>query len=450
MALPWQRSDSLGGEYLYNPRTDEIILKNGTRYARPPNVPRNILLRAAYDGPLPAFQPQLLSQTQSYQIQQGPGPSQPQLNHAQPIGATRGGHLQAAGRGRGQIQDLSQIQPRTQPPGMGQLTQAMGSTSLTPGAPTSVANQVQTRTIQRNGAQLVQSVDPRTGVQVIVQNTPPTPENLQAEGITVQRELIGTAGSAERLFPDYIVRPSRFFCLGRVFLVLWAEPAGGNGSNGGTVVTMQEQGTVLNHLNERVFSKVRRFVVIRESDQYCNALPITTYSGRGVAKRNVIKSEHAIIYTGRVPPQPRQDERPVRGETGMRPQSIRVDPDNRTDRLDDMSRIHFGGVHQVQHNIKTKSLGIVSRQSIDALQSQFANVWQDQLRFRARTGPGRSQAQGTQRTTAVAGAIGVLGAGVVASTTANAPADDSDDDDDDEEEEDEEEASGEDDASDDE
>jgi hypothetical protein len=330
---------------------------------------------------------------------------------------------------------------------MSQLTQSMANTNLAPGASNSAASSVQTRRFQQNGAVLQQSIDRNTGVQVILQNTPPTPRNLQAEGIVLQRSLVGTTGNVERLFPEYTVRPKRFFCLGRVFLVLWAEPAGGNGSNAGTVVTMQEQGTVLNHLGERVFSKVRRFVVIRESDQYCNALPITTYSGRGVAKRNVVKAEHAIIYTGRDPPQPRLDERPSRGETGMRSQSIRVDPDNRTDRLDEMSRIHFGGVHQVHHNIKTKSLGIVNRNSIDALQSQFANVWQDQLRFRSRAGAGSGQAQGNQRTTTVAGAIGVVGAAAAASTTANAPADGSDDDD---EDEDDEEASSEEDASDDE
>lgn len=438
MSLPWQRSDSLGGEYLYSPRTDEIILKDGTRYARPPHIPRNILSRAAYDGPWPVFQPQHLPQTHGYQIQQGPGPGQPQTNQAQSVGTPRGGHGQAAGRGRGQLQEPNQVQPRSQPQGMGQLTQVMASSSLTAGPPNPATNQVQTRIIQRHGAQLLQSIDQRTGVQTIIQNAPPTPGNLQAEGITVQRELIGTAGSAERLFPAYIVRPSRFFCLGRVFLVLWAEPAGGNGSDAGTIVTLQERGTVLNHLGERVFSKVRRFVVIRESDQYCNALPITTYSGRGVAKRNVVKSEHAIIYTGRVPPQPRPDERPLRGETGMRPQSIRVDPDNRTEKLDDMSRINFGGVHQVQHNIKTKSLGIVNRQFIDALLSQFANVWQDQFRSRSRAGAGRNQAQVSQRTTAVAG-----GVGVVASTTADS---DSDDDEEEDVEEDDEEASGDDDA----
>lgn len=448
MSLPWQYSEPLGGDYLYNPRTDEIILRNGTRLARPPYVPRDLLQRAAYDGPLPGYQPQHDRQNQGYQLQQGLGPGQAPLHQAQNAGALRGGHPQAAGRGRGQLPGPGQVQPRTQPggSGMNQLTQSMANTSLAPGAPNSAASPVQTRRIQQNGAELEQSVDPRTGVQVIIQNAPPTPRNLQAEGIVLQRSLVGTGGNAERLFPDYVVRSSRFFCLGRVFLVLWAEPAGGNA---GTVVTMQERGTVRNHLGELVFSKVRRFVVIRESDQYCNALPITTYSGRGVAKRGVVKSDHAIIYTGRTVPQARSDERPSREETGMRPESIRVDPDNQTDRLDPMSRIDFGGVHQVQHNIKTKSLGIVSRQSVNALQSQFANVWHDQLRRRSRPAAGHSQAQGAQHAAAVAGAVGVASFGVGAFGTANAPTHDFEDDDEEEENEDDDDEAADDDEDDD-
>lgn len=227
---------------------------------------------------------------------------------------------------------------------MSQPAETMAQTNLAPGTSHSAASPVKTRRFQRDGAELQQSFDPNTGVRVTMQNTPPAPRNLQAEGIVLQRSFVGTAGNAERLFPEYIVRPSRFFCLGRVFMVLWAEPADSNGNNAGRVVTMQEQGTVRNHLGELVFSKVRPFVVIRQDDQFCNALPITTYSGRGVDKRGAVKFEHAIIYTGRIPPQPRPDERPSRGETGMRQQSIRVDPDNQTHRLDPMSRINFGGV----------------------------------------------------------------------------------------------------------
>ncbi|KAM0708462.1 hypothetical protein Q7P35_005114 [Cladosporium inversicolor] len=400
MSLPWQYSEPLGGDYLYNPRTDEIILRNGTRLARPPYVPRDLLQRAAYDGPLPGYQPQHDRQNQGYQLQQGLGPGQAPLHQAQNAGALRGGHPQAAGRGRGQLPGPGQVQPRTQPggSGMNQLTQSMANTSLAPGASNSAASPVQTRRIQQNGAELEQSVDPRTGVQVIIQNAPPTPRNLQAEGIVLQRSLVGTGGNAERLFPDYVVRSSRFFCLGRVFLVLWAEPAGGNA---GTVVTMQERGTVRNHLGELVFSKAR------------------------------------------------SDERPSREETAMRPESIRVDPDNQTDRLDPMSRIDFGGVHQVQHNIKTKSLGIVSRQSVNALQSQFANVWHDQLRRRSRPAAGHSQAQGAQHAAAVAGAVGVASFGVGAFGTANAPTHDFEDDDEEEENEDDDDEAADDDEDDD-
>lgn len=307
--------------------------------------------------------------------------------------------------------------------------------SLGPGQ---AQNQVQTRNIQSNGANLVHIADPRTQVQQLVQDSPPTPMDLQADGIVLRRNLLGTRGNTERLYPEYFVRPARFFCVGRVFLVLWAEPAGGNQ----TVVTVQVGGTVLNHMGERVFSKVRRFVVIRESANYCSALPITTYSGRGVSKRGVVKSEHAIIYTGKNPPPAHQLERPARGESGMRPEAIRVDPDSATDRLDPMSRIDFGGVHQVQHNIKTKSLGVVSRHSVNALQSQFRSVWQEQLRSRSGV---RGQPQTQNRTGMVAG--GVVGA--TAALAAGGAAAAANDDDDDDEEDDEEETAGEDDDDDD-
>jgi hypothetical protein len=136
-----------------------------------------------------------------------------------------------------------------------------------------------------------------------------------------------------------------------------------------------EPGVVINHLGARVFSKIRRFVVIREGDSYCNALPINTYAGRGVAKHGIAKSEHAIIYTGRTPPRVRTDEAPKRGETGMQSIPIRVDADSFDELLDPMSRIDFGGVTKIQHNIRVKPLGIVNSTSMAALQHQFKVVW---------------------------------------------------------------------------
>lgn len=172
------------------------------------------------------------------------------------------------------------------------------------------------------------------------------------------------------LSPEFTVRPKRFFAIGRVFLVLWSEPANALGA-----VTGWQSGTVLNHLGERVFSKVRRFIVIREGNGSCTALAISTYSGRGVAKRGVNKSEHVIVYTGKTPPRPQKDEFPRRNEKGMELAPIRIDPDIPQDRLDPMARLDLAAVHTVQHNIKAKSFGIVNSRSKADLLLNFRTVW---------------------------------------------------------------------------
>lgn len=59
----------------------------------------------------------------------------------------------------------------------------------------------------------------------------------------------------------------------------------------------------------------------------------------------------------------------------MVPIPIRVDPDQKTEKLNVMSRINYGKVYTVEHNVKVKSLGTVSRESLQALIYQFRNVW---------------------------------------------------------------------------
>nr|OQO31289.1 hypothetical protein B0A51_03267 [Rachicladosporium sp. CCFEE 5018] len=59
----------------------------------------------------------------------------------------------------------------------------------------------------------------------------------------------------------------------------------------------------------------------------------------------------------------------------MQPDPIRVNPDDSRDVLDPKSRIDFGKVSTIQHNIKVKSFGLVNRDSMGALRSQFSIVW---------------------------------------------------------------------------
>jgi hypothetical protein len=283
---PWTYSPAIGGYFIYNPNTDDVVLKDGRRFPRPQHVPRSSLTNPSWAG-IPQFQ-------------------------------------------------YSSSPPTDRP----------------------------SRPPRINSTAFQYSGSPLTGYQ-------PTPRRQQITTpggvITPSKTLVPAPLPGQ---PDFKIRDKRFFRVGRVFLILWSEPAGGSPSE-----TFSLFGDSSNHLAPRVFTKVRRFVVIREGEGYCNGLPINTYGGRGVAKRGVTKAEHAIIYTGRTEPRVRTDEMPGRQEAGMLSTPIRVDPDNTTDQLDPMSRIDFGGVAKIQHNFKVKALGFVNAASMDAMQRQFREVW---------------------------------------------------------------------------
>jgi hypothetical protein len=59
----------------------------------------------------------------------------------------------------------------------------------------------------------------------------------------------------------------------------------------------------------------------------------------------------------------------------MLSRAIRVDVDVKTDKLDDMSRVDFGKVYTIEHNVKVKSLGKVNRDSLQPLLYQLRAVW---------------------------------------------------------------------------
>lgn len=154
-----------------------------------------------------------------------------------------------------------------------------------------------------------------------------------------------------------------------MFLVLWSEPG-----RDATETEATAKAWTKNKYDEWVYSKVRRFVVVKEQDRFCMAIPVVTYQGQGVAKKGVKKSDHAIIFTGNRNPSPSTAEEPEFGEAGMRSRCIRVDPDQRDEKLDFMSRIDFSAVQKVQHYCKVKSFGKVNRDSLAALEYQYRAV----------------------------------------------------------------------------
>lgn len=234
-----------------------------------------------------------------------------------------------------------------------------------------------------NGMQTVTATDTARGIQTVFGIGPSeliTDANLHKSGVRAHRRI--TEGQVDgQLWPGYKVQKHGFFKFGRVFLILWVEPAGENAT---LITKLETSGEVDPALSEgrhgqHVYSKVRRFVVIREGGSYCSALPIVSYGSQGVGKRGVVKSEHAIIYTGERVPLPTMEERPKRDEEPMRPRAIRVVPDDPINKLDPMSRIDFAKVHTIQHNIKVKPYGTVHQHSEEPLLSQFGNVWQPHL-----------------------------------------------------------------------
>ncbi|OQN98508.1 hypothetical protein B0A48_15769 [Cryoendolithus antarcticus] len=215
-------------------------------------------------------------------------------------------------------------------------------------------------------------VDRQTRIQSAIKFEPKediTQPDLYRKGVRAYGKLVATESedNEEFLDPAYRVRKqaTKFFVLGKVFLVLWAEPASANSF----VTRLYTGGVIPGRHKERIFTKVRRFVVIRAGDRSCSALPILTYDHQGAKKRLLNASENGIIFTGKAVPAgaPRVP--------GLLDQPIRVNADDPTDKLDVESLIHYGKVYTIEHNIKVKPFGMVHDNSVQPLLQQFSNVW---------------------------------------------------------------------------
>lgn len=204
------------------------------------------------------------------------------------------------------------------------------------------------------------------------------PSRSQPMTPSTRELIIGDEGVLSTLFPDFRIRRTKFWTVGRVIVVLWGEPEGPNATRSSLAhsgrTTVWEPGIELNQVGERMFSKIRQFVIIREGKGYCYALPISTYAGRGVSDAGVVKSEHCIIYTGKLPPTPTADERPRGNEEAMQPVAIRLDPDTPDNLLDPMSRINLAAITILQDNNKVKPFGKINPISLNNLISQHDAV----------------------------------------------------------------------------
>ena len=339
--------DRASNQYFYYDRqSDTLVLESGQRVSRPHHIRVPTFANSVGSG----ISSQSSSASAGYQYGTTPSSSMMLGNSQVPIGTL--------------AQGLQTVSLRDQSSSSG--SQAGGQTL-----------QTASRHVRADSGQdFVTLQDPASQVQIAFVDGPAeriTDPLLLRHGIRAERNIIPVDNQEqEALFPAFRVRdpPREFFTVGRVFTILWVESAGESNIND------YESSEIVGRFGEKVVSKIRRFVVIREGQTYCTGLPISNYDGQGVGKHGIKKSDHAIIYTRRDPPKPMKSEQPARGEAGMRSGQIKVDPDDREWSLDPNSRLDFGSVYTIQHNIKVRGFGRVNPKSMNALLHQFSNRWQ--------------------------------------------------------------------------
>ncbi|KAL1794335.1 hypothetical protein ACET3X_007756 [Alternaria dauci] len=153
----------------------------------------------------------------------------------------------------------------------------------------------------------------------------------------------------QQLHPDFQVRPASFFTEGRMFSILFIEPAGANALNNVTYYNANLSQVLY---GEYAHSQVRRFIVVKHKREYCFAVPVFTYGNRGTKKSGVVADEHAIAYSYGCSAQLVADEPPLTKS------SIPIIM-NSEGVLSAASRIYFGIHHPIQYNVKVKDIGRV-------------------------------------------------------------------------------------------
>ncbi|PQE19809.1 heterokaryon incompatibility protein [Rutstroemia sp. NJR-2017a WRK4] len=174
----------------------------------------------------------------------------------------------------------------------------------------------------------------------------------------------------EVLDPRYSTVGYEFWKVGRVFMMLWTEPAGIKAQRGGTKNYSHISET---WLSEKAYSEIRRFVVVKDDHGNCSCLAIHTYSGWATLKNNLPDPDnHAIIYTTKSPPAPYTYKDEASGyvySENLLKDPIRVISE-RTDKdgmLDPKSRINYTKTYTVEKDVRVLNIGMVDKKSMVAL-----------------------------------------------------------------------------------
>ncbi|OKL63571.1 hypothetical protein UA08_01268 [Talaromyces atroroseus] len=192
-------------------------------------------------------------------------------------------------------------------------------------------------------------------------NAYPSPETPSRNGQNPRRQSRSPYGG--------IVRRGDFFTPGRIFVVRWFETAAPNAAN-----ASGRSELIRGSYGQMAYGSWRRMAVIRtfpgQNSSTCVStreliVPfpphrgIYTYGARGLAKRGLDLKHHAILFDESVG-QPYTEP----NEPELQRPALAVSIDSPEERLDPMSRINFGKLHTVEHNVEVRNVGCISVSSM--------------------------------------------------------------------------------------
>lgn len=99
-----------------------------------------------------------------------------------------------------------------------------------------------------------------------------------------------------------------------------------------------------------MFSKLRIFVVIREMKGCSICLSLFTYHGQGTAKKGVQSDDYAAVYASDNTVQLQPAETLIK-------EPFPIIVENVSESIHPMSRLNFGRIYTVEHNVKVLKIG---------------------------------------------------------------------------------------------
>lgn len=206
----------------------------------------------------------------------------------------------------------------------------------------------------------------------------PDPIKIAAEDLEVSE--------TQQLSSSYRVRENAatFFIPGRVFSILWHEPAGQSLKTSQTLKELAKpadgymqarlnRNTTVGVMGQTVFSHIRRMIVVRSRPAYCWCISIGTYGGQGLKKRGLKQRDrdaHAIVYDSLS----KSQYLPNEPETSKKSIAIKLKPGQSLSRA---SRVHYGKPSTVEYNTPVQDVGMVIKEHLHVLLSDVRNEMMD-------------------------------------------------------------------------